>query len=213
MGAISEADTEELLNRAATGDAAASFALLGRHRARLKRMIAIRTDRRFATRFDDSDVVQEALVAAADQLPQYLETRAVPFYLWLRRLAERKLIETCRYHDRERRAVGREDNPGPIALGLPDHSALDLARRLIAPGKSPSQSFARREVRDRVQAALAALDEHDREILVLYHLERLTAAETAAVLGLSEEAVKSRRRRAILRLGSELKSLQDEIDK
>ena len=210
MGTISEADTEELLNRAATGDGAAIFELLGRHRARLKRMVAIRVDRRFAARFDDSDVVQETLAAAAEQLPQYLESRPVPFYLWLRRLAERKLIETCRYHDRKRRSVGREDGPEVFALGLPDHFALDRAWRLIAPGKSPSQSIARREVRDRVQAALATLDERDREILVLYHLERLTAVEAAAVLGLSMEAVKSRRRRAILRLGTLLKGLQDE---
>jgi RNA polymerase sigma-70 factor, ECF subfamily len=211
VDAAAEADTEELLNRAAAGDAAATTALLGRHRSRLKHMIAVRTDKRFASRFDDSDVVQDTLAAAAAQLPEYLASSVMPFYPWLRRIAQRKLVEVCRYHQRGRRSVGREDTLDAIGTKLPDHSAMDLARRLIAPGKSPSQLIANGEVRQRVQAALETLGDHDREVLVLYHLEQLTTAETAAVLGLSEDVVKARRRRAILRLGALVKSLQDDF--
>ena len=52
-------DTEELLNRSAAGDRTAGGQLLERHRKRLKRMVAIRLDRRLAPRVDPSDVVQE----------------------------------------------------------------------------------------------------------------------------------------------------------
>ena len=56
------------------------------------------------------------------------------------------------------------------------------------------------ELRDRVRAALEALEPNDREVLVLRYLEQLTSKEIAAVLGISEAAVKTRHRRALERL-------------
>jgi len=51
-----------------------------------------------------------------------------------------------------------------------------------------------------VQAALAQLAEHDREVLVLRHLEQLSTREIAAVLGITEGAVYTRHLRALERL-------------
>ena len=51
-----------------------------------------------------------------------------------------------------------------------------------------------------MQAALAQLAEHDREVLVLRHLEQLSTPEIAAVLGISEGAVYTRHLRALERL-------------
>jgi RNA polymerase sigma factor (sigma-70 family) len=58
----------------------------------------------------------------------------------------------------------------------------------------------RAETREQVRAALIRLPERDREVLVMYHLEQLTAGEIAEVLGLTEEAVRSRQRRALRRI-------------
>ena len=80
-------DTEELLRQAGQGDEPARQQLLVRHRDRLKRMVAVRLDPRLAVRVDPSDVVQEALLDAAQKLDGYLRDRPVPFYPWLRRLA------------------------------------------------------------------------------------------------------------------------------
>lgn len=200
-------DTDELLASAAAGDGAARHALLDRHRPRLRRMLSVRLSHELGARIDGSDVVQETLAEADARLPEYLGSRPVPFYPWLRALAERKLIDACRHHRRERRSVGREQE-----LGLPDGSAVELARRLVCPRSSPSQSVARKEVRDRVRSALEELGEKDREVLVLYHLEQLTAAEVAGVLGISEEAVRSRQRRALLRLTQLLGDLREELE-
>ena len=62
----------------------------------------------------------------------------------------------------------------------------------------------REELRDRVRAALARLSERDREVVVMRHLEQLSTAEVAAVLGISEGAVKVRLLRALERLRSRL---------
>src|SRR5262245_40686432 len=147
-----EFDTEELLDRARQGDDQARQQLLRQHRDRLRQMVAVRMDRRLAARIDPSDVVQEALTSAARKLPDYLERRPLPFYPWLRRLAWEQLVKLHDRHLRaEKRSVLREES---AALPLPDESALDLARRLMAPGASPSKRLMLDEVRRRVQAAL-----------------------------------------------------------
>ena len=191
-------DTEHLLERAAAGDAAARDQLLQRHRRRLRRMVAVRFDPRLAARVDPSDVVQEALADAAGKLSDYLRRRPLPFYPWLRRLAWERLVKLHRRHIRAHiRSVAREDVGLPA---LPDESALELARRLIAPDTSPSHHLVQEELRDRVQAALAQLSAVDREVLVMRYLEQLANAEIGSALGISEGAVKMRHLRALERL-------------
>jgi RNA polymerase sigma-70 factor (ECF subfamily) len=187
-------DTEQLIEQASQGDAAARQQLLVRHRDRLRTMVRVRLDRRLAARVDPSDVVQEALAAAA-KLSDYLRRRPLPFYHWLRRLTWERLVKLHRRHLRARsRSVLRED---PDLPGLPDESALDLARKLVSPGSSPSRQLIRQEVRDRVRAALAQLNEGDREVLVMRYLEQLSNAEIGGVLGITEGAVKMRHLRAL----------------
>ena len=190
-------DTEHLLDAAGRGDRAARERLLERHRKRLRRLVAVRFDRRLAARVDPSDIVQEALADAARRLDEYLRDRPIPFYPWLRRLACDRLADAGRHHLRAaQRSVSREEPPP-----LPGESAAALADRLLDdPKDRPGSGLSRRERRDRVRAALERLPERDREVLVLRHLEDLSTAETAAVLGISEGAVKVRLLRAMRRL-------------
>lgn len=197
-------DTDELLRRAEHGDGQARQAVLVRHRDRLKQMIAIRLDRRLAARIDPSDVVQDVLLDAARELDDYLRQRPVPFYPWLRQLAWDRLIELHRRHlHAQRRSVKREQ---PLAPHLSDESAMQLADRVLARQSSPSDRAVRSELRARVRAALDQLGERDREVLVLRHLEHLSTREIAAVLGISEGAVKTRHLRALERLRMLLES-------
>jgi RNA polymerase sigma-70 factor (ECF subfamily) len=200
--ATSRFDTDELelFRAAAGGDEAAGQKLLARHRGRLRQMVAIYLDRRLAARVDPSDVVQEALANAARGLAVYLRERPLPFYPWLRQFAWQRLLQLHRHHIRARcRSVEREV---PWDIALPDRSAAALADRLMASGTSPSRRLIRDELRRRVQAAMDRLAERDREILVMRHLEEMSAAEIAAILGISEGAVRVRLLRALTRLRS-----------
>src|SRR3954454_353484 len=91
-------DTDDLLARTAGGDRAARDALLIQHRDRLKRMVAVRLDRRLAARVDPSDIVQEALLDAHRELSDYLRLRPLPVYPWLRQLAWERLLKWHRAH-------------------------------------------------------------------------------------------------------------------
>jgi RNA polymerase sigma-70 factor (ECF subfamily) len=190
-------DTDHLLERVAAGDQAARDLLLQRYRHRLRRMVVVRFDPRLAARVDPSDVVQETLAEAAARLDDYLQERPLPFYPWLRQMAQRRLIHLYRWHvQARRRSVTREQAPA----GLPDRSALALAERLFGRQSSPSAGLRRQERREQVRAALAALPEQDREVLVLRILEGLPTREAAAVLQISEVALRSRQVRALERL-------------
>jgi RNA polymerase sigma-70 factor (ECF subfamily) len=191
-----DSETTELLTRAGDGDHSAVEQLLARHRDRLRRMVAVRMDDRLAARVDPSDVVQETLAMAAHRLSEYLRRPPLPFYPWLRQIACNRLADLCRRHIQVgKRSVRREEQ-----LGLSDASALQLADRVVARGSSPLKRLLREELRARVRAALAALPTMDREILILRHLEQLSFAESAVVLGISETAAKQRHVRALRRI-------------
>ena len=193
-------DTEELIEQASQGDPNALQHLLVRHRGRLRKMVAVRLDRRLAARVDPSDVVQEALAEAIQHFPEYLRTRPLPFSAWLRQFAWQRLVKLHRHHIRaQKRSVRREE---ALPMPLPEDSVLRLARRLLARGSSPSQALIHDELRERLRVALDQLAPHDREILVMRNLEQLPVAEIAAVLGLTEGAVKVRHLRALQRLRS-----------
>jgi RNA polymerase sigma-70 factor (ECF subfamily) len=198
MNAAQRPDTEELLERAGTGDRTARQELLARHRGRLRQMVALRIDRRMAARVDPSDVVQEALADAAQSLSDYLRDRPLPFYPWLRQFAWERLLQLHRQHlQAKRRSVTREQLR---IFDVADESEAVLAERLVNSGSSPSARLLAAELRERVGAALEALEPHDREVLVLRYLEQLTTKEIAAVLEITEAAVKTRHRRALERL-------------
>src|SRR5436853_2129473 len=103
------AETARLIGQARGGDAAALNELFARHRDRLRRMVAVRLDRRLQGRVDASDVLQEAYLEAARRLPEYLECPPMPFFLWLRLLVGQALLTQHRRHlGAQARDAGRE---------------------------------------------------------------------------------------------------------
>ena len=189
MKATGQPDTEELLDRAGRGDQAACHDLLARHRARLREMVALRIDRRMAARVDPSDVVQDALADAARNLSDYLVSRPIPFYPWLRQFAWERLLQLHRFHlQAKRRSVDREQLR---IFDLSADSEAALSERLAYSTRSPSARLLDDELRQRVQAAIEELPSRDREVLVLRYLEQLNTTEIASVLGIGEAAVKA----------------------
>jgi RNA polymerase sigma-70 factor (ECF subfamily) len=191
-------ETKLLLTQAAAGDAKAREELLDRFRSPLRRMVAIRMDRRIAARVDPSDVVQEAMKDAHARLSDYFADPQLSFYPWLRRIAWDRLVDMYRTHiGAERRSVLKEEAEAPP---LNDESVVQLAQRLVTNSTNPGQRVMLSELQARMKLALAQLKPHDREILVLRYLEQLGIDEIAEILGISHTAVTSRHLRAVQRL-------------
>src|SRR5690606_33713588 len=173
--------------------------LFSRHRERLRRMVQLRLARQLRGRIDASDVIQEAFLEASVRLSDYLETPSMPFFLWLRFITRQKLAALHRHH----LGVKARDPRREIAIydgALPEATSEALAAQLLGRSSTPSEAAVRREMQVRLQEALNCLDPLEREILALRHFERLSNAETARELAISESAASKRYIRSLARL-------------
>src|SRR5271167_1351732 len=193
------ADTTRLLEQARAGDQAALNAIFAQHRARLRRMVELRLDRRLQARIDASDVIQDAYVEVVIRLNEYLSEPSYPLFLWLRLIVGERLLKLHRHH------LGTQMRDAGLEVSLyrgafPEASSAALAAQLLGQHTSPTQAAVRAERMIRLQEALNTLSTIDREVLSLRHFEEMTLAETALSLGIEEAAAAKRYIRALKRL-------------
>ncbi len=124
------------------------------------------------------DVAQEGFVAAVGALERFDGTR--PFGPWLRTIVARRAIDQARARASRREVDGVE--------------VLEQVASAPAEG-SPDED---------VVAALAALPEDQRTVVVLRHLLEMTPSEIAAVVGVPRGTVNSRLRRGLDTLAGRL---------
>jgi RNA polymerase sigma-70 factor (ECF subfamily) len=211
-GSASNLDDEPLIRRAAGGDDGSLAELFSRYRKRLRRMVRLRLDRRLQGRVDASDVIQEAYLDVAQQLPHYLVKREMSFFLWLRLVAGQRLMRIHREHlGAAMRDAGRE-----VSLykgAMPQASSVSLAAQLLGHYTPASQAVSRAEIQIQIQTALNDMEPIDREIIALRHFEELTNAEVAEVLGLESSTASKRYIRALKRLQIMLEHIPGLLDR
>src|SRR3954470_20078104 len=192
-------NTKRLLDDAKTGESAAVDRLLGEFREPLRRVIGLRLDPAIARRVDASDIVQDVLLEANGRLPDYLTSPDMPFHLWLRHLAQDRIIDTHRRHRlAQRRSVDREQATARPAWA--DESSVSLIGQLIDTERTPTSEAIRLELQRRLNAAIDQLSDDDREIILMRHHEMLSNQDVARALQLTEAAASMRYLRALRRL-------------
>jgi RNA polymerase sigma-70 factor (ECF subfamily) len=194
-----------LEERARGGDETALAELLRAQEPALLRLVSLRLHPGLRGRLDPVDVVQEAAVEALRRFAEWRRQAALPLSLWVRLVARQALAQAHRRHlGADMRDALREARPAPSV------SAVSAADALVGDATSPSSAAARDELRGRVLAALEALDELDREIVVLRHYEGLSNEEAAAELAIAPAAASKRFVRALVRLRPALVALASE---
>jgi RNA polymerase sigma-70 factor (ECF subfamily) len=196
-------ETDRLLDDARKGEPGAVDKLLGEFRGPLRKVVELRLDPAVARRVDASDIVQDVLVEANQRLTEYLKKPDMPFHLWLRHLAQDRIIDTHRRHRlAQRRSVDREQ---PIARpAWADESSVSLVAQLIDTERTPTSEAIRLELQRRLNAAIDRLSDDDREIILMRHHEGLSNQEVAHALQLTEAAASMRYLRALRRLRAAL---------
>jgi RNA polymerase sigma-70 factor (ECF subfamily) len=132
---------------------------------------------------DAEDVMQEALMALVSSLPRFRGESSLSSWAYV--VARNACARRRRRGTREAPLDGGE---GGAALEIPD------------PGAAPEHAAERRQLREVLEQAIAALPESLRHVLVLRDVEGLSSSQVGKRLGLGERAVKSRLHRARLRL-------------
>jgi RNA polymerase sigma-70 factor (ECF subfamily) len=189
-------ETEEIIERARSGDAIAFEELFRRHRGKLKNMIALRMDRRIAGRLDASDLLQETHMEAFKRLPQYMNQKErMSFYAWLYWIAHEKVLGANRRHvGTQKRSVRNE-----VPL-MPVDSSAEFVRQLTGRIPTPSQELAKTELAEQLHEALGRLNPDEGNLIVWRHFEQLSTREVAELLNITEAAASKRYLRAVERL-------------
>jgi len=174
-------DEASLVARAKRGDAAAYEELVRMHQAIAFRIAFVAA----GDRADAEEAVQDGFVKAHRALGRFRDD--APFRPWILRIVANEARN-------RRRSAGRRAGLAPRAAAAASGDA--------AP--SPEAAALSHERRDALLAALCALDERDREVLVHRFILDLGEEETAAALGVRRGTVKSRTSRALGRMRSAL---------
>jgi RNA polymerase sigma-70 factor (ECF subfamily) len=161
------------LVRAAQEDPTAFAPVYRRYRDRIYAYLRTRT----RSAEDAADLTQQVFVQALDALPR-LRIEQVTIAAWLVRIAH-NLVAT--YHQRYRSTV-----------------AWDLLPEALHPLTDDLEDqVTRSEALGWLQRALCTCSSSTREVLALHYAAHLTVAETAAVVGRSEAAVKKQLTRTL----------------
>jgi RNA polymerase sigma-70 factor (ECF subfamily) len=168
-------EIEQLVRRAREGDEAAFAAIYDAFAPRLYRFFCFRVPGPELA----EDLTQQVFVKMIEQLPNYRHQGA-PFAAWVFRIARNIWIDQHRTSHPatplESLAESAEGEPGPEELAL---QAVDS---------------------ERVRAALDRLPDDQREVVVCRFFAELSPAETAALMGRSEGAVRVIQHRALVAL-------------
>jgi RNA polymerase sigma-70 factor (ECF subfamily) len=183
MAAGSEADLEIIYDRYGPAIFAAAYRLT--------------SDRGTA-----EEVVQETFLALWNRAESF-DPSAGSLAAWLHTIARNRAIDRLR-------AAGRR--PPLVALSSAagsDEDATQALERLVSggaviagarPPDSPEDAFAAEGLREAIRSTLAGLPDVERTVILLAYQEELTQAEIADRLGWPLGTVKTRTRRALLRL-------------
>jgi len=180
-----EPTDHELLARSARGDDRAFERFVVRHRDGVFRYARMAS----GNDADAEDVLQQTFL----QVWRNAGSADVTFVrAWLFTIARHAL-------QRQRRRPSGAPN---VEESL---DALGAAAGFADPSATPERFAIGLEERSAVHAALAALAEPEREVIMLREIQQMTGEEAARVLGLSLDAMKSRLHRARLRFVAEIR--------
>ncbi|CDX27926.1 RNA polymerase subunit sigma [Mesorhizobium sp. LCM 4577] len=188
-----EAGDMALVRRALARDPDAFRAIIKTHNQRLYRIArgVVRNDA------EAEDVLQETYMRAFSSLGAFRGEASLS--TWLSRIAINEALGRLR---KRKRIVAMPGNPEAQIIRFP------LNQNDVNPGDDPERTMAQRQILGLVERATDSLPDVYRTVFVARVIEGLSIEETADLLGVKPETVKTRlhRARALVR-----KALDDEI--
>ncbi|MBI5761542.1 MAG: sigma-70 family RNA polymerase sigma factor [Planctomycetales bacterium] len=140
---------------------------------------------RLQSKVDSSDLVQQTLLKAHENIHQFRGSDTGELMAWLRRILANELGVVIRKFATEARDLKREHS----LQARVDESSTRLEAWLAGDQTSPSVCAMRKEQLLLLATALAQLPAEQRRAVELHHFQEYPVAEVAKFIGRSEEAV------------------------
>ena len=172
--------TDNLIERALTGQSAAFDELYERFSSRLTRYVRERIAGRVASRIEPEDIVQEAFAEVFTRMGRVQPRGRGTFFRLLTTIARRRVVDVDR-----RLATRREKTVGTRAPGDDSEAAEWLRSKCTG----PLTALLRSEERDLCRRAFDELPARAREILWMRLVEERGVAEISRLTGRSVGAV------------------------
>jgi RNA polymerase sigma-70 factor (ECF subfamily) len=144
----------------------------------------LQLDPRLQARFDPSDLVQDALVKAVQNVGQFRGKTEPEFVAWLLTILRNVVQDRLDEAHALKRHPAREQ-----ALRAMDSSSARMERFLIDHQPMPGQQAEHQELLLRLAAAMEQLPEDQRDVLVHYYFLGSTVEQIASRLGRTRKAV------------------------
>ena len=169
---------------------------LWRHREYLCLLARLQLPPMLRSKLDPSDVVQQTLLKAHQNLHEFRGRTDAELAAWRRRILANTLVDAAREFGGLKRDVGVEQS---LDADL-EKSSARIEMMLRTEAASPSSRVMRQEELEQLAAALGQLPDDQRSAVELHHLQGCSIAETAELLGRTERAVAGLLRRGLRRL-------------
>jgi RNA polymerase sigma-70 factor, ECF subfamily len=185
---IVKSDEAVLVSAAKNGDTSAFEELVNRYERKIFRIAKNIT----GNQVDAEDAMQDAFLKAYTHLGEFQGDSR--FYTWLVRIAANESLMRL-----------RKRRPNHFSLDEPlEHEGDLMPRDLEEWRPNPEQQYSKSELKEIVDEMIESLPPEFRVVVLLRDIEELSTEDTAATLGISVSAVKSRLLRARLKLREKL---------
>jgi RNA polymerase sigma-70 factor, ECF subfamily len=145
---------------------------------------------------DAEEVTQNAILKAFKKLSQFRHDSQ--FRTWLISIT----INEARMWLRANRKSNHE------SLDQENDAGRQIRTEIVDPRENPYQVWERKQVRSAILKAVSTLSSRNSQVFILRDMRLLSVSETARTLGISEGKVKTRLRRARLRMRQALADLR-----
>jgi RNA polymerase sigma-70 factor (ECF subfamily) len=180
-------ESTALLLRARDGSADALNELYARFGPRLLSLIRLRMGPGIRPVTDSRDILQATLLKSFQHLDEFAGSDTRSLMAWFARIAENEIRDQADRQGRQRRDKAREE-------------PLDAASPVSAHMRTAVSQLIVDEETERLERAIARLEEPHREAILLRKFEELSYAEMASRLGRSEDACRMLVTRAMVAL-------------
>ena len=200
MSDASQDSDEELVRRVKASDEAAARLLFERHLPALRAKARARLPDALKGKVAESDVIQDAWLAAFLDIGKFEDRGDGSFGAWVRRILESKIDDALRRHLVFRKRDARRE----VRLAT-EAAGLEPARGQ----PSPSAELKDEEEAARLRAVIDSLSEDYATVIRLVHHEGLTLVEAGARMGRTPDATRMLYSRAMKRLADRLGGGED----